>query len=174
MKKNMILVGLIALLLGCTGCMKSYYSGTFTLVPDTFERIENANLKLSIIGSRQLFVGIDDSVTFKLENLGEDISVPEWQVKDIDNLVLYYQDWLPGTQEPDPKAWIKIEPIVLEPIQRYPLFLSKGATVLIRAGLPFLEGLEISSGKERRFFIKAKLNLKSVYAESEVYGISVM
>ncbi|MBQ9788586.1 MAG: hypothetical protein IJW31_03195 [Lentisphaeria bacterium] len=174
-KLVMVVLGVSIVLFAAGGCMKKYYSGVMKAPPKTvFEPIANAKLELSIVGSRQLVSGIDDTVTFKLENVGMEISIPEWQEKDIDNLVIYYQDWLPGTESPNPMGWIRIEPIVMEPIKRYPLTLPTRSSVMITAGLPFLEGLKVTPGKERRFFVKAHLNLKSVHAESQVYAISVL
>ena len=168
-----LFVSISMLLVG--GCVKTYYTGT-AVVPESteFEVIPNAKLALSVVGSRQLVSGIDDSITFKLDNLGEEIRIPEWQVKDIDNLIIYYQPWIPGTEDPNPQSWIKIEPIVLQPIQRYPLSLRPNSSVILKAALPFLEDLKVTPGKERRFFIKASLNLKSVKANSKVYAISVL
>ena len=176
MMKNLIIAIFSCIILfALNGCVKKYYTGVMTAPPATeFSKVANAKLSLTVIGSRQLVSGIDETVTFKLENIGAEISIPEWQVKDIDNLIIYYQDWKPGTEKPDPRAWIKIEPIIIEPITRYPLILAPKSSVLITAGLPFLEGLKVTPGKERRFFIKAKLNLTSVYAESDVYAISVL
>jgi hypothetical protein len=174
-RKFFSLVGVLLMLLLIAGCMKSYYTGVIYVDPkNDFEKIPNAKLALSVISNRQLVSGIDETITFKLENLGKEISIPEWHEKDIDNLIIYYQNWKPGTENPDPQAWIKIEPIIIEPIKRYPLTLASKSSVVVTAALPFLEGLKVTPGKERRFFIKAKLNLVSVKAESGVYAISVL
>ena len=174
-RKILSLIYVLATVFLVAGCMKSYYTGVIKAPPPTtFDIVEGARLKLSVVGSRQLVSGIDETITFKLENIGVEIQVPEWQEKDIDNLIIYYQDWRPGTEEPDPRAWIKVEPIVLEPIKRYPLTLPSKSAVMITAAMPFLDGLKVTPGKERRFFVKARLNLTSIKAESEVYALSVL
>lgn len=165
----------IAALFCCSGCV-STYTGTITKFPERtkFEPIPYANLKLEVVGSRQMVSGVDDSITLRLTNKGKYIRIEEWYMKEADNFIVYYQPWKPGTENPDPLAWETIYPVTLERPKRYPLDMSPGVAVLVRFGLPFLDGLKVTPGKERRFFLKATLSLTTVKAETDVFAISVL
>ena len=95
-------------------------------------------------------------------------------MKEVDNFIVYYQPWKPGTTAPDPLAWEVIYPVTLDRPKRYPLDMSPGVSVLVRFGLPFVDGLKVTPGKERRFFLRATLSLRTVKAESEIFAISVL
>lgn len=164
---------LMFLLCGCV----STYTGSITHFPQykKFEPIAGAKLKLEAAGRRELISGVDDSITLKLTNIGNKaIRIEEWYMKEVDNFVVYYQPWKPGTKEPDPAAWEVIYPVILDNPKRFPLDMQPGVNVLVRFGLPFLEGLKVTPGKERRFFLRATMNLRSVNAESKVFAISVL
>jgi hypothetical protein len=70
--------------------------------------------------------------------------------------------------EPDEQAWTELSFDVRRPPIRYPLELMPGNQVLVTKELPFVDKMAISPGAERRFFIKAKLNLQSVSVSSPV------
>ena len=175
MQKFLLLSFIFAALFLC-GCVTTY-TGSITKFPEhtKFEPIPNAKLKLEAVGRRELISGIDDSITLKLTNIGQKaIRIEEWYMKEVDNFVVYYQPWKPGTTDPDPRAWEVIYPVTLERPKRYPLDMSPGVNVLVRFGLPFLDGLKVTPGKERRFFLRATVSLRTVSAESEVFAISVL
>ena len=159
-----------------TGCVTTY-SGTISRFPEKthFEPIPDAKLKLEVAGNRNLISGFDDSITLRLTNVGKNaIRIEEWYMKEADNFIVYYQPWKPGTDEPDPLAWEVIMPVTLDRPKRYPLDMSPGVNVLVRFGLPFLDGLKVTPGKERRFFLRATLSLKTVKAETDVFAISLL
>ena len=103
----------------------------------------------------------------------ESLKVIEWYSNEPDNLVLYCQPWTTGMEGPDEAAWTELSFDVKMPPIRYPLELMPGNQVLVTKELPFVDKLAISPGAERRFFVRAKLNLKSVSAESPVSVIVV-
>ncbi|MBR2508589.1 MAG: hypothetical protein IKB71_02470 [Lentisphaeria bacterium] len=158
------------------GCVTTY-TGSITKFPERtkFDPIPNAKLKLEPVGRRELISGVDDSITLKLTNIGRNtIRIEEWYMKEVDNFIVYYQPWKPGTTAPDPLAWEVIYPVTLDRPKRYPLDMSPGVSVLVRFGLPFVDGLKVTPGKERRFFLRATLSLRTVKAESEIFAISVL
>ena len=166
----------ICLTISLCGCVRTY-TGSITKFPErtSFEVIPDAELKLDVVGSRQLVSGIDDSITLRLANVGSKyIRIEEWYMKEADNFIVYYQPWKPGTSEPDPAAWEAIRPVTLARPKRFPLDMSPKVKVLVRFGLPFLDGLKVTPGKERRFVLRAVLSLQSVKAESDVFAISVL
>ena len=175
MKLKFLLFAAAAMFL-CTGCVTTY-SGTISRFPEktSFEPIPDAKLKLEVVGNRNLVSGIDDSITLRLTNVGKNtIRIEEWYMKEADNFIVYYQPWKPNTKEPDPMAWDVIYPVTLDRPKRYPLDMSPGVNVLVRFGLPFLDGLKVTPGKERRFFLRATLSLKTVKAETDVFAISLL
>lgn len=175
--KNIYFLSALFLLLLCCGCVRSTYTGSITRFPEKkqFDVIHDAKLKLEVVGRRELVSGIDDSITLRLRNIGNNqLRIEEWYMKEVDNFIVYYQPWKPGTKEPDPLAWEAIMPVTLDRPKRYPLDMSPGVSVLVRFGLPFLDGLKVTPGKERRFFLKAVLSLKSVKAESGIFAISIL
>lgn len=172
--KSLLFAVIVAAL--SAGCVTTY-SGTISRFPERkhFEPIPNAKLKLEVVGSRSLISGVDDSITLRLTNVGtEHIRIEEWYMKEADNFIVYYQPWKPNTTEPDPFAWEVIYPVTLERPKRYPLDMSPGVNVLVRFGLPFLDGLKVTPGKERRFFMRATLSLKTVKAETDVFAVSLL
>ncbi len=174
MKNLLFLVIMAAICM--SGCVRTY-TGNITKFPErtSFEPIPNARLKLDVVGKRQLVSGVDDSITLRLTNIGSNhVRIEEWIMKEVDNFIVYYQPWKPGTTEPDPTAWEAILPVVLDRPKRFPLDMSPRVNVLVRFGLPFLDGLKVTPGKERRFFLRAALSLRSVKAESDVFAISVL
>lgn len=174
MKVKLFLVLFASLFLFC-GCVTTY-TGTITKFPERkhFDPIPDAKLKLEVVGNRQLVSGVDDSITLRLTNKGKYIRIEEWYMKEADNFIVYYQPWKPGTKDPDPTAWEVIWPVPLERPVRYPLDMSPNVAVLVRFGLPFLDGIKVTPGKERRFFLRAMLSLKTVKAETDVFAISVL
>ena len=70
--------------------------------------------------------------------------------------------------------WLDLSVPVKKPIWRYPLTIQPGENVFISTPIDFISNMVISPGSERRFFVKADLNLKSVDAAAPVSSISVL
>lgn len=139
-----------------------------------YQRLEGYHLTLRLTGPRVLRCGEGGKITFALRNAGkESLRVLEWYSNEPDNLILYCQPWLTGMNGPDESAWTELSFDVKMPPIRYPLELMPGNQVLVTKELPFVDKLAISPGAERRFFVRAKLNLNSVSAESPVAVIVV-
>lgn len=139
-----------------------------------YPALEGYHLTLRHTGSRVLRCGEGGRITFALRNAGRDsLRVLEWYSNEPDNLIVSCQPWLTGMEGPDESAWTELSFDVRMPPIRYPLELMPGNQVLVTKELPFVDKLAISPGAERRFFIRAKLNLKSVSAESPVSVIVV-
>ena len=175
MPKAILIISVFLTIFMC-GCVTTY-TGSITKFPERtkFESVPNARLKLEVTGRRELISGVDDSITLRMTNIGNNkIRIEEWYMKEVDNFIVYYQPWKPGTKDPDPGAWEVIYPVTLERPKRYPLDMSPGVSVLVRFGLPFMDGLKVTPGKERRFFMRATLSLRTVKAESEIFAISVL
>ena len=139
-----------------------------------YEPIRDHRLKLELTGTGQLFAGEGGMVSFVLINEGKKkVVIDEWYSNEGDNVMLYCQNWLPGMTTFDPQGWVKLEFEPKRPAWRYPLNLAPDNRMFIAKKLPFVDNLNITPGSERRFFIKAELNLKSVKLESKVSTISV-
>ena len=83
------------------------------------------------------------------------------------------QPWLTGMKEPDPDGWIELSNELKKPVLHYPLTLMPGNKALVSKKLDFIENIKVSPGKFRRYFVKAKMNLKSVELQSKVYTLQV-
>ena len=139
-----------------------------------YPQLARYKLSLQLVGSRTLTAGRPGRVTFSLRNTDDrPLRLVEWYANEPDNLLIYCQPWLPGTTEPDEGLWIPLSFDVKHPATRYPLEIVPGNNVLVTKELPFVEKLVVSPEGERRYFIKAVLNLHSVSAESPVAAIAV-
>ena len=169
----------LMLLAGCASDGEARKHGTakraMGIAPQAeYPVLEGYHLTLRQTGSRVLRCGEGGKLTFALRNAGnESLRVVEWYSNEPDNLVIFCQPWLTGMTEPDEAAWTELSFDVKMPPIRYPLELMPGNQVLVTKELPFVDKLAISPGAERRFFVRAKLNLKSVSAESPVSVIVV-
>ena len=74
---------------------------------------------------------------------------------------------------PDDSGWIELSFDPKRPPIRYPLELMPGNRVFVTKELPFISKLAVSPGAERRFFIRARLNLTSVDVATETTSIIV-
>ena len=139
-----------------------------------FEKIKDAKLELVLIGPKTLNAGTPGKVSFALKNVGNKIvSIEEWRMNEQDNLNLECQIWLPGQKEPDPDRWLSLDLPVKQPELRYHLELYPGNQAHVSRDLDFVEALVISPGAERRYFIRASLNLTSVKCSSPVAAIAI-
>ncbi len=136
--------------------------------------LSDYNLTLRHEGTKVLKTGEGGRITFALRNAGDkSIRLIEWYSNEPDNVVVYCQPWLTGMTAPDEAAWTELSFDVKLPSIRYPLELMPGNQVLVTKELPFVDKLAITPGAERRFFIRGKLNLKSVSVSSPVSVIAV-
>ena len=163
----------------CAGCVTEEPKTLPELQAGTEERsyykpITNHRLEFRQVGNNVFETGKKAVVTFRLKNQGKKtVRIDEWRMKDDDNVLLYCQPWLPGMKEPDPNAWISLNDNIPEQSRRNPLTLQVGNMALLNRELPFVEHMYVSAGKERRFFIKGVLNLKSLTLETPVRAIRV-
>ena len=161
-----------------TGCVQTTVekmeSRLGTAERQSFPAIENAKLELAVSGNPELISGRDRSVTFILRNLSNvPISIPEWFTYEPDNIEVSVQIWFPGTNAPEEDRWITYPVVPKKPVMRYPLRIGARMFVSVDVPLEFLDNLIVKPGTERRYFIKAKLNLNSVSAESKISAITV-
>ena len=176
MKKLYILAALCALF--CVGCVQTKVEkmeGHLGSVDrQSFPEIKGAQLELAISGSPELVAGRDEKVTFILRNLSKSpLNIPEWFSHEPDNIEISCQVWFPKQTAPVEDRWLTYPVIPKRPVMRYPLRIGGHMFVSVDVPLDFLKGLVVEPGTERRYFIKARLNLNSVSAESKVTAITV-
>ena len=176
MKKVYFLLALSVLFV--TGCVQTQIVKRETHLgiesKKDFPKIQDAQLELAITGSPELISGRDKKVTFILKNLkNTPLSIPEWFSNEPDNIEISCQIWFPNQTAPDEDRWITYPVVPKRPVRHFPLRLGGNMFVTIDVPLEFLEHLIVAPGTERRYFLKAKLNLKSVSAESKVTAITV-
>ena len=136
---------------------------------ERYEPLSGYFLTLRTEPRQTLYVGEGGKVTFALRNQDKKpIRIVEWFSNEEDNVVVSCQPWLTGMTSPDESAWTELSFDVRRPPWRYPLELMPGNQVLVTKVLPFVDKLAISPGAERRFFLRAKLNLNSVSVASPV------
>lgn len=181
MKKTLSLLcrpaaALCLLLISAGGCVVTETSKTAlgTMPKENYPPIIRHRARLELAGSRQLIAGLPGSLTFTLTNGGtEPLKVPEWYSYEPDNVIVYCQPWLPGTNAPDELGWIPLSFDLHKPPVRYPLELLPGNRVSVTKELPFIEKLTVSPGAERRYFVKGELTLTSLKLSTPVAAIAV-
>ena len=175
--KNTVLFALLALVL-FSGCVQTKVekmeSRLGSVEQQSFPTVEGAKLELAVSGNPELVSGKDRSVTFILRNLSSvPISIPEWYTNEPDNIEVSIQVWFPGSMAPEEDRWITYHVVPKKPVMHYPLRIGAKMFVSVEVPLEFLDKLIVKPGTERRYFIKARLNLKSVEAESKVSAITI-
>ncbi len=167
---------LLAGVLSWTGCVRTEieaksragFSGE-----EEVAQITDAQLKLELVGSREKIAAPGQTISYKLTNVGKkEVVLADWHLDDRENLILECQVWFPGTTAPEVDAWIP----AYEPEKRsarYPLTLAPDNSTIIEIPLDFLQSLVIGPNAERRYFVRAKLNLKSVTVSSEIAAFTV-
>lgn len=182
MIKKMVLpvVGVLLLLCGCVReevgprLKDTGYGADAEPKNGKFEPIRNAQLVFLPLGPQQFKPGEAAEVSFALRNDGlNTVKIPEWRANEVDNVKLYCQVWLPGTEKPDENAWLAIDDEVKTPEKRFRLELRPGNQAVVRKPLTFIENLVVTPGSERRYFLKAELNLTSVKGKTDVFAIAV-
>lgn len=172
-----ILLFLLTALLLAPGCVRQIKKEV--VVPGEkaakeYQKLTDYQLKLTMVSPRTLLAGSDAKAVFALENIGtKDLVIKEWYKDENENLATNCQLWLPGTENPDETAWVELERVPPKTTLRYPLRLSPGNRVFLTQPLPFIRHLVLQPGHERRYFLKAKLNLTSVDVVSPVAAIAV-
>ena len=135
----------------------------------SYEPLSGYFLTLRTEPRQTLYAGEGGKITFALRNQDKKpIRIVEWFSNEEDNVIVSCQPWLTGMTSPDENAWTELAFDVKRPPWRYPLELMPGNQVLVSKELPFVDKLVISPGAERRFFLRAKLNLQSVSVTSPV------
>ena len=175
--RNTILFALLALVL-FSGCVQTKVekmeSRLGSVEQQSFPIVEGAKLELAVSGNPELVSGRDRTVTFILRNLSNaPISIPEWYTNEADNIEVSIQIWFPNSHSPEEDRWITYPVVPQKPVMHYPLRIGAKMFVSVDVPLEFLDNLIVKPGTERRYFIKARLNLKSVKAESKVSAITI-
>ena len=178
MKNPLALAVLSGLLLAAAGCSSQpeIHTPGYGEKPAgyKFEKIKDAKLELTFVGPKSLKAGTPGQVFFSLKNVGNNpISIEEGRMNEQDNLRIECQVWLPGQKEPDPDRWLALDQPVKQPELRYDLKLNPGNEARVAKNLEFVESIVVTPGAERRFFIRASLNLTSVKCYSPVAAIAV-
>lgn len=170
---------LTAILAGCAGKAPPPQMKMAFGVPDgtvKYKPVAGKNLSLKLVSKPVVHAGETAVLTFALCNNGNrSIEIPEWYSNESDNIVIFAQPWLTGMKAPDPQNWIELSFNLKQPVFHHPLILMPGNQVMVAQELPFIEKIRnISPGMERRYFIKAQTNLKSLKLESEIIVLKVL
>ena len=164
-------------MIAAAGCVRTEAKAKRALGVDpkpSYPKLTGYRLELKLVSPRVMYCGGSGKVTFSLRNGGKkSIRLDEWFSNEPDNVVVYCQPWLTGMTGPDDAGWIELSFDPQLPPVRYPLELMPGNRVFVTKELPFISKLAVSPGAERRFFIRAKLNLQSVDVETPVTSIIV-
>ena len=146
-----------------------------TLPQENYAPLTDYKLMLRTDSRKTLRVGEGGEITYALRNLDKKtVRIVEWFSHEPDNVIVYCQPWLTGMTVPDENAWIPLDFDLHRPPVRYPLELMPGNQVLVTKRLDFVDKLAITPGSERRYFIKAKLNLRSVSVTSPISVLIVL
>ena len=158
---------LLLLLAGCTSEPEEK--------PLAFAPVPPEHLTFGPIGSLVMEAGKPGQLTLALCNQGRDkVYIPEWRINEPDNVKLYCQPRSPQMEAPDEDMWIEMDDPVRTPEYRYRLELYPRNQVLVKRTLGFVENLVLRPGPERRYFVKAELNLTSLPLQTGVFEISVI
>ena len=174
LRRTLVMSLLAVAALGVAGCAsakneRKAQRAMGTLPQESYAPLTDCKLALRTDSRKILHVGEGGEITYALRNLDKkNIRIIEWFSNEPDNVIVYCQPWLTGMTEPDEQAWMELSFDVRRPPIRYPLELMPGNQVLVTKTLPFVDKLAISPGSERRFFLRAKLNLTSVSVTSPV------
>ena len=177
MNKFFASVLLATLAAGCAAPQKPPMQRTFG-VPDgmvKYPRIDAEGLYLEMVSQPRLYAGEPANLVFTLRNSGQKAAtIDEWYRNEGENLLLLIQPCLPGMNAPDPDAWIEISEPMQKPVIHYPLILLPDNQVMIAKKLDFIGKMQVAPGMERRFFLRAKLTLKSLDLSTEIITLRVL
>ncbi|MGE4565531.1 MAG: hypothetical protein AB7F32_11720 [Victivallaceae bacterium] len=140
-----------------------------------FPVLEDCQLEFVSVGPLNFKTGEAVKLSFALRNKGlKPVRIPEWRMNETDNIRIYCQNWLPNSgDKPDPNLWVRIDDEVKQPELRYTLELMPDNQAIVTRKLDFADSLVISTGAERRYFIRAELNLKSVRVDPVECAIAI-
>lgn len=165
----------------CAGCVKQEVEytkkwGFGFKDKGSYPKLKGYDLSLELSpGARKFQAGVPGELIFILHNRGKKaLRIPEWFKFDPNNLKVQCQIWLPGTDAPEKNMWLDVSLPVKRPIWRYPMVIPAGEKIFVSTNLAFLGSLVVPPGTERRYFIKGRLNLKSVDVEAPVTYITVL
>ena len=140
-----------------------------------YKKINPAGLQLNLISTPVYYAGKSAVVTFALRNAGmKKINIEQWYRHEPDNLKLRIQPYLPGMTAPDPDGWFEIEDPRKRPVMHYPLTLMPDNQALISKKLDFVSMMEVTPGKERRFFLQACSTLSSLDLQSDIVVLKIL
>lgn len=183
--RGWILTGTVLCAAVLTGCVQEKIEGkeqkfvAGSLPLPEYAPLERYKLEINLEGKRELVAGSEGTLRFSIRNADTvPVRIPEWYINEPDNLQLFCQAWFPEMEGPDETLWVPIEleksaEQLKQPDFRFPLELSPDNRVFIDRDLRIVRALNIPDGRERRFFVKARLNLKSVDVESPVFAVSI-
>ena len=175
--RNIMRALLLSALLSAAGCVRTEIKAKRALGVEpkaSYPKLTGYRLELKLVSPRVMYCGSRGEVTFSLRNADKkSIRLDEWFSNEPDNVVVYCQPWLTGMTGPDDSGWIELSFDPKRPPIRYPLELMPGNRVFVTKELPFISKLAVSPGAERRFFIRARLNLTSVDVATETTSIIV-
>ncbi len=169
------------ILAGIAGCSTPPPMPEFKMsmgIPDgkvEYEPVSPQGLSLKMISKPTVYAGEKTALSFAVSNDSHvTVSIPEWYTHEPDNVIIYVQPWLTGMTAPAEDAWIELSFDLKKPVLHYPLTLMPGNQVLVTKELPFIQMLQVSEGKMRRYFVKATLNLKSLKLDTGVFHLQVL
>lgn len=172
---------MLPVLLAAAGCTSSKPEPKMKMgfgLPDglvEYKKVDAADLHLDLLSKPVLHTGGSNELIFALRNAGfRRVNIPEWLRNEPENVKLLLQPYLPGMDAPDPEGWIEIVEPVKQPVIHLPLVLMPDNKVMISKKLDFVNKMRIAPGMERRFFLKAKINLKSLNTESEMIVLRIL
>ena len=175
--RSLMWILLSAALFAAAGCVRTETKAKRVLgvgPQESYPKLTGYQLELKMVSPRVMYCGGKGEVTFSLRNAGKKaIRLDEWFSNEPDNIVVYCQPWLTGMTGPDDAGWVELSFDPKLPPVRYPLDLLPGNRVFVTKELPFVSKLAVSPGAERRFFIRAKLNLTSVEVQTDTNFIIV-
>ncbi len=140
-----------------------------------YKKITATDLYLNLVSKPQLVAGGSGELVFALRNAGaKRVNIPEWLRNEPENVKLFVQPFLPGMKSPDPENWIEVVDPVQQPVIHSPLILMPDNQVMVSKKLEFVSKMRVAPGMERRFFLKAQINLKSLDTESETVVLRII
>ncbi len=167
--------GLAVLLLLLTAACFTGCSSSRQERPAAFAPVPAENLEFGPSGSLVMTAGSPGTLVLALHNRGtQSVRIPEWRINEPDNVKIYCQPRPNGVDAPDENMWMEMNDPVKTPEYRYRLDLHPRNQVLVKRTLGFVENLVLRPGTERRYFVKAELNLTSLPLRTGVFEISII
>lgn len=145
----------------------------------------NARLKLERGLKRYQYIAgqADQEMDFKLmnNNLDRIVNIDEWYGRDEENIKIFMAPCEKGESDKvSEKDWVMVHPYVKpgdkmpSKNRRSPVTLEPGNAILVKADMKFLEDLNMEGKSSKHYAVKAKLDLLTVAAETDVFEIEVV